>query len=357
MKKYKKQIILSIIIAIIAGMIITHRDLFGFIDLIIVTPITNILFLIYNLIGDFGSAIIIFTLLVKFAMYPLTKSQLHQTRLMKKMQPELAEIRKNCNGNKQLESLQTMDLYKKYNVKPLGSIFTLFIQLPIFIAIYTAIRVIATPMVNDNLANRAYDFVKYEGSEVSQVIDLQNTYFNPEEGTEAVYDFHPYLFDVIPLDGVANQVFRGDFSLANIFAILCALLAAVVQYIVTKQQQPSGGSKSAIKSLKESAKAGKEPSQEDISALTSSQMAITMPLMLLIIMINLQGALVFYYFLSNIISVGMNKFILYRAERTMDDMTDRTITRELKHIKEAEIIENKKTGTKITISKNNKKRR
>lgn len=356
MKKYKKQIILSIIIATIAGMIITHRDLFGFIDLVIVTPITNILFLIYNLIGDFGSAIILFTLLVKFAMYPLTKSQLHQTRLMKKIQPELAEIRKNCNGNKQLESLQTMDLYKKYNIKPLGSILTLFIQLPIFIAIYTAIRVIATPMENDNLAGRAYSFVQYENSEVSHVIALQDAYFNPSEGAEPIYDFHPYLFSVIPLDGVANRIFRGDFSLATIFAVSCALIAALVQYLVTKQQQPSGGSKKAIQSLKESAKAGKEPSQEDISALTSSQMAITMPLMLLIIMINLQGALVFYYFLSNVVSLGMNKLILYRAERTMDDMTDKTITRELKHIKEAEIIENKKTGTKITISKKTKRR-
>ena len=60
---------------------------------------------------------------------------------MKKLQPELAQIRKNCKGNKQLESLQTMDLYKRYNVKPAGSFLTLLIQLPIFIAIFGAILI------------------------------------------------------------------------------------------------------------------------------------------------------------------------------------------------------------------------
>ena len=93
--------------------------------MIIVRPITNILFLIYGLVGDFGLAIILFTVLVKICLWPLVKRQLHQTRLMRKIQPELAEIKKNCNGNRQLESLQMMDLYKRNNIKPFRSMLTL----------------------------------------------------------------------------------------------------------------------------------------------------------------------------------------------------------------------------------------
>ena len=81
--------------------------------MIVVRPIANILFFIYNYVGDFGLAIILFVLLVKMLMWPLVKRQLYQVKLMRKLQPELAEIKKNCNGNRQLESLQTMDLYKR----------------------------------------------------------------------------------------------------------------------------------------------------------------------------------------------------------------------------------------------------
>ena len=95
----KKFITLTIIAALIVGMILAG-GLFNLIDIIIVRPIVNLLFMIYNLVGDFGLAIIIFTVLVKLLTIPLTKKQLHQTRLMRKIQPELAKIRKNCNGNK-----------------------------------------------------------------------------------------------------------------------------------------------------------------------------------------------------------------------------------------------------------------
>ena len=168
----KKYIYLGLFILFVIGSILTVSP-FNLIDKIVVRPIVNILFVIFNLVHDFGLAIIIFTILVKLLMFPLTKKQLNQTRLIKKIQPELTQIKKNCKGNKQLESLQTMDLYKRYNVKPFASILLLVIQLPIFIAIFSAIRVIATPLPQDNLTNRAYDIVAYEGSEIKKIQRFQ----------------------------------------------------------------------------------------------------------------------------------------------------------------------------------------
>ena len=207
-----KKIIICLIVAILAVGTIFAGGLFNFIDIIIVRPIVNIQFMIYNLVHDFGLAIIIFAVLVKLCMWPLTIRQLKQTRLMRKIQPELTQIRKNCNGNKQIESLQTMDLYKRYNVKPFSSIVVLLIQLPIFIAIFSAIRVIATPMPTDNLMNRAYDIVAYEGSEIrtleekqeAYLADLTNDEIPDEEKVE--YDFHPELFGVIDLTARASDV-------------------------------------------------------------------------------------------------------------------------------------------------------
>ena len=351
----KKVILWGVLIAFIVGSIITGGP-FEFIDFIIVRPIVNILFVIFNLVHDFGLAIIIFTILVKLLMWPLTKRQLNQTKLMRKLQPELTQIKKNCNGNKQLESLQTMDLYKRYNVKPFASILTLFIQLPIFIAIFSAIRVIATPLPTDNLMNRAYDIVAYEGSEIRALEEKQEIYLNDltneeipvEEKSE--YDFHPELFGWIKLDVKASDVLTGKFSPSALFILICAILASVVQYLATKQQMPSGKSekKKKFRDLLKEAKDGKELDESDISSMTTSQMSYMMPVMMFLIMFNLNGALAFYYFLSNIITVIQQKIILKGIDKEIDDMTDKAVLKELKNIKEAQVVENKKTGTKIT---------
>lgn len=362
----KKIITWALIVAFVAGSIVAGGP-FNFIDIIIVRPIVNIQFMIFNLVHDFGLAIIIFAILVKICMLPLTKRQLMQTRLMRKIQPELTQIRKNCNGNKQLESIQTMDLYKRYNIKPFASILTLLIQLPIFIAVFSAIRVIATPLPADNLSNRAYEIVAYEGSEIrmleekqqAYLADLSNNDIPVEEKAE--YDFHPSLFGVIDLTARASDVINpARFSWSAVFMLVISVAAAVAQYFATKQQMPSGKSEKSKKfrDLLRDAKEGKDIDDSDVSAMSTAQMGKMMPLMMFIIMINLHGALAFYYFLTNVLTIVQQKLIFAKARDEMDNNTDKAMLKELKKtesgrkmrgkIKEAEVVENKKTGTKIT---------
>lgn len=365
-KSVKKYVYLSLFIVFVIGSIMTGGP-FNFIDVILVRPIVNVLFIIFNLVHDFGLAIIIFTLLVKLLMWPLTKKQFDQTKLIRKLQPELTQIKKNCKGNKQLESLQTMDLYKRYNVKPFASILTLCIQLPIFIAIFSAIRVIATPMPVDNLMNRAYEIVAYEGSEIRALEEKQEIYLADLKNNEipneekAEYDFHPQLFGVIRLDVKASDVLMGNFSLSALFILICAILASVVQYLAVKQQMPSGKSekKKKFRDLLNDAKEGKELENSDINSFATGQMSAMMPIMMFIIMFNLNGALAFYYFLSNVVTIIQQKIVFRRAEAKIDAATDKAVLKELRNIQEAEVIENKKTGTKITriSAKDNKKKR
>ena len=378
-KSVKKYVILTLLVAFIAGSIATGGP-FNLIDLVIVRPIVNIQFMIFNLVHDFGLAIIILAILVKLFMWPLTKRQLVQTRLMQKIQPELTKIRKNCNGNKQLESLQTMDLYKRYNVKPFASILVLLIQLPIFIAVFSAIRVIATPLPQDNLTNRAYDFVAYEGSEIASLEqkqidyleDLANNDIPAEEKRK--YDFDPKLFNSIDLTAKASDVINPSrFSWSAVFMLVISIAAALAQYFVAKQQTSSGKSekKKKFREILKEAKDGKEVDDSEISGLATGQMSKMMPIMMFIIMFNLHGALAFYYFLSNIFTILQQKLIFNKVRDEMDDNTDKSILKELKKsekgkniakgakIREAEVVENKKTGTKITriSAKDNKKKR
>lgn len=341
--------------------------MFSLIDFLIVRPITNILFFIYNLVPDFGGAIIIFVILIKLCMWPLVRRQLHQTKLMKKLQPELAEIKKNCNGNRQLESLQTMDLYKKYNVKPFRSFLSVLIQLPIFIALFGAIRIMVNvPTTEKNLDLRAYSFVKTEDSNVASVIQLQNQYLESKSAYETAiadkslseeeksalvaptYEFHPRLFNLVNL-----EVTPGFSSKSAIAMLILAILSAFTQFLTSRQQRPSNKTKKSrtFRELLKAAGEGRELDQAEINDISAAQMSYIMPIMLLFIMINLPGALILYYFLSSIITFLQQKIVLSQAEKEMEISADKSVLRELKQLKkiqEAEVIENKKTGTKIT---------
>lgn len=338
--------------------------------MIIVRPITNVLFVIYGLVGDFGLAIILFTVLVKILMWPLVKRQLHQTRLMKKIQPELAEIKKNCNGNRQLESLQMMDLYKRNNIKPFRSMITLIIQLPIFIALYTAVRVMVLPTTSDNLSIRAYTPVRQlEG--VEEVIQKQDTYFAElsvyqqarEEGEtdlpEPAYTFQPKLFGLVDLS--ARPGFSSWSALA---ALIFAITSALMQYLVSKQQMPSKKSEKSrtFRQLMQEASDGKEPDQAELSQVMSNQMSMMMPIMMFLIMINLPGAIVFYYGVSNVLTILQQRIILKIDTDEMEIAADKKIIKDLKKIEEGQVVEPKnknrvnkysrdsseKSGVKIT---------
>ena len=360
----KKYVYWGLFILFVAGSIAAGGP-FNLIDIIIVRPIVNVLFVIFNLVRDFGLAIIVFTVLVKVLMLPLTKRQLDQAKLIRKIQPELTKIKENCKGNKQLESLQTMDLYRRFNVKPFSSVITLVIQLPIFIALFSAIRVIAEPMPQDNLMNRAYEIVAYQGSEIKELEDKQEVYIADQENEaipaeeKATYDFHPMLFGVVDMSARPANLIMGKPSVSAGVILIFAILASATQFWVTKQQMPSGKSAKSKKfrDLIREAKEGKELDESDISNMTTQQMSVMMPVMMFVVMFNLNGALVFYYLLSNIFSLIQQKIVLRHVNEEIDETTDKAVLKKLRQAQEAEVIENKKTGTKITrISAKDRKR-
>lgn len=342
--------------------------------MVIVRPITNILFVVYGFVGDFGLAIILFTVLVKIFCWPLVKRQLHQTRLMRKIQPELAEIKKNCNGNRQLESLQMMDLYKRNNIKPFRSMLTLVIQLPIFIALYTAVRVMVQPTLSDNLEKRAYSFVA-QIDKVSEVISFQQPYLSYQQTLQnirddsslsdeeknqkisdtpvATYDFQPRLFNLIDLG-----VRPGFTSVSALIIMLFAIASAFTQYWISRQQLPSKKSQKSksFRQIMREAADGKEPDQTELNAVMSGQMSKMMPIMMLLIMVNLPGALVFYYLVSNLMTGIQQKFVLSRSESEMEISADKRVIRELNKIEEGKVVK-EAGGAKVTrITAKSKKR-
>jgi YidC/Oxa1 family membrane protein insertase len=109
---------------------------------LIFEPIFNILVLIYSIVpgADFGIALIIFTVIVRFLMYPLLKKQLHQSRAMQKMQPELKKIQAQYKDNKQMQGVAMMELYKTEKINPVGGCLPIMLQIPVFLALYWVLQ-------------------------------------------------------------------------------------------------------------------------------------------------------------------------------------------------------------------------
>jgi YidC/Oxa1 family membrane protein insertase len=91
--------------------------------------------------NDFGWAIIIFTILIRLVISPLTKSQLESSKKMQEMQesPEWKKIQKKYKGDKEKLSQEQMRLYQEMGINPFGSCLPTLIQFPLIIALYWSI--------------------------------------------------------------------------------------------------------------------------------------------------------------------------------------------------------------------------
>ena len=197
-------------------------------DILVVQPIFNALLLIYALVNDFGISIILFTILVRIILWPLIKKQLHQTKLMRKVQPELKKIKARTKGDKQLEAKLMMELYRERGIKPFSSIGVLIIQLPIFIGIFQVITIITQH--GNQIEKYLYEFTKN--------IQIVNDIYSGS------HNFNETLFGIFNLTQTALG--HGGPYLPLIFL---AILAAVFQYIQTKQLMPSDSSQKKLRDI------------------------------------------------------------------------------------------------------------
>ena len=106
-------------------------------------PIGYLLGWIYNLIPNYGWALIVFTLVVKLLLLPLGLKQQKSMTKMQAMQPKITALQEKYKNDQQKLSQETMKLYKEYGVSPMGGCLPMLIQLPILFALY---RVLYRPL-------------------------------------------------------------------------------------------------------------------------------------------------------------------------------------------------------------------
>ena len=133
-------------------------------DLLITNPMVNVLLWIYSAIGgNFGLAIILFTILIRLITHPLTVQQLKGSQLMQELQnsEKWKTIQKKYKDDKEKLAQEQMALYKEMGFNPLAPCLPTLIQFPIIIGLYQAIiRALATtPIELLQFTKHVYPFI------------------------------------------------------------------------------------------------------------------------------------------------------------------------------------------------------
>ena len=221
-------------------------------DTLIINPFTNVLLLIYDLLGhDFAIAIIVFTVLVRLITYPLTVQQQKSTKAMQQMQPQLQALQKKHAKDKEALNKETMKLYQEAGINPLGGCLPMLLQFPVFIGLYQVIMLVMAigPLQLFNLSKHLYSFL-------------------------------PQLAPLLPLN---NRFLWLDLGQPDLFYIL-PVLVVVTTWWQQKVMTP--------------------PSADPQSQAMNKQMALMMPLMFgYFVMISPSG-LGLYWLISNLIGVA-----------------------------------------------------
>lgn len=313
-------------------------------DTFIVQPIFNLLVFIYALLPghNFGLAIIIFTVVVRLLMWPLVKKQLHQTKVMRRIQPELKKIKKAAGGDKQKEGIMVMALYKEHGVNPLGSIGVLLLQFPILIGLYSGLHRLIVD--NKEIIDFSYPFVQDLGW-------MQHLATN-------IHLFDTTLFGLVDLTKPATG--SEGFYLP---AFLIVVASAVVQYFTSKQLMPTDKDARSLREIFKAAGEGKQADQSEVNAAIGRSTRFLLPAMIFVFTINIASGLGLYWLVSGLVAYIQQAIVFRRDETELEASLQKgTVTvkkgkKDSSTVIEGEVVAEPAQNKKKPVAKKAKKRR
>ncbi len=221
-------------------------------------PVYNTLVFFIDVVrgGDVGIAIICTIILVKLVILPISLKAARTQLLMRELEPKLAEVKEKYKDNREMQAVKTMELFKEADVNPFSSIFLLFLQIPIVIALYFAV---------------------YSGGGVPL----------PAINTALLYSF-------IPTPETVNMIFLGFMDITA-KSLPLALLAGATQFIHTHLSLPPQKPRDP--------KA--EPNfKDDFARSMQVQMRYVMPILITVVAYTLSASIALYFFVSNLMAIA-----------------------------------------------------
>ncbi len=205
-----------------------------------------LLFKSYELVQNFGLAIILVTIALKILLHPLSKKSIDSSRKMSQLQPKIQELNKKYEKNPQAKQKAMMELYKREKINPLGGCIPLLLQMPVFFALYNVLP---------------------------SLIELKNADFL-------------WINDLSSPDTVANI----NLFITNKLNILPIIMVVASVFQTKLMPQPTA------------------PSSADTSAQTQKMMQYMMPVVFLFIFWSMPSGLVLYWTVQSILQILQQLF-------------------------------------------------
>jgi len=225
-------------------------------------PLYNILILLFTLSpwADAGIIVILLTILVRLAMFPLSRKAVLTQVKMAEIAPDLAKIKEKYKNNTEEQAKQTMALYREKKVNPFSSIFVIIIQIPIILALYQ--------------------------------IFLHLPEVNPE-----------FLYSFVTAPEHINTMFLGlmDITTKSIILALLAAGSTFFQFKVSmKGQVPHKG----------------DSFSDNLTRSMQTQMKYFFPVIVFFISYSISGVIALYWLVSNLFSIGQEIFVRRKLKST-----------------------------------------
>ena len=232
-----------------------------FFNVVLVDPMINILVMLYILCSEnFGLAIIVFTLIVRGALTPLSVRQSKQFKAMGALQPKLKALQEKYKNDRSRISSETMKLYRENGVSPLGCLGPTFLQMPVFFALFWALRG-TLPSTPENLTKLS----------------------------DKLYSWLPGINQAIPIDDDFLGLSLGKITTDNPLPYLLPILVGVSTFFMQKSSSPPSS-----------------PQQES----TNRMLLWMMPGMLGYFTLFFETGLALYWIVSNVIGIIIQGFVV-----------------------------------------------
>lgn len=237
-------------------------------------PIYNALIFIINNVtfGDVGFAIIIVTIIVKVALFPLTRKSARSQILMKKMEPELKKIKQDF-PNKEEQAKKTMELYKKYKTNPFSGCLVVLLQMPVIFALY---------------------YVFYKGLTIDESLI--------------------YSFIQVPTNLSTN--FLGIFELSE-KSLFFGILTGLSQFVQGYLASPSKPKQIEVIKDKELIKDNKSDFQDQLSESMQMNVRYILPIFIGFIAWKISAAVALYWTVSNIFTIVQEWYIRRKLSKNI----------------------------------------
>ncbi len=269
---------------------------------IINVPLGYLFKFIYFIVNNYGFTIILFTLIVKLAMFPLTLKQQRSMKKTQALQPKLLKLQEKYKYDKEKLNQETLKLYQEAGASPMGGCLPTLIQFPILIALYNIIRkpVSYVMMLGNDKIMEIYEKINGAAVENFSTLNQIELAKQMEQNLDKLGEFANDVinFNFFGLDlSVTPSI---SFISLNPIYILIPLLAGGTTYLVSLISNQISGMNN--------------PANANSQAASSMKMMnVIFPLMTTWFAISLPAGLGLYWIISNLFQIGqmviMNRVI------------------------------------------------